>query len=408
MSLGTSQRGINGYSIFGNESLPCVEASNIQLSRSALLALLCIVRQVFWCTEQPGSSRLPKVPYFDEMLTDDSILTFFQRLSESQCLNFFTPLLFQKMFTLADLFLSEFHGGLQRFQPQAQYALWLMVQAPVSTCTWWWNEKTESSIILQVLYSRFWHWFETSPCVWNELEKFDKEPTLCDWFSRPGIPGVKKTLTKKRKAQIKALQKRRGIKVVKKHKSGWVILGTINWSWWLRHHTSKKTIMCFIYQLRSGAKDLRSTGAYPITFAKHVIRQQKQFKARAPAVNWLDIPHMMVWTLTSCYRSWMLLGRAVSASLASHSDDEGQFCCVWDYFPLENMRDQIRIKTIEMMTLGIWPGWTCRMASCQTWWLSCLAGGKDRPGTLQANLALAIAWAWVPSPSLGKISDCFL
>lgn len=84
MSLGTSKRDIHGFDIFGDESVPCVDASNTMLCRSALLALLCVVRQVFWCTEQPGTSKLPKICYFDEMLTDPAIATFFQRLSGSQ------------------------------------------------------------------------------------------------------------------------------------------------------------------------------------------------------------------------------------------------------------------------------------------------------------------------------------
>ena len=70
MSIATSKRGLKGHSILGDESLPCVQKSNLQLSRSALLALLCIVRRVFWSVEQPSTSKLPHVDYFANVLND--------------------------------------------------------------------------------------------------------------------------------------------------------------------------------------------------------------------------------------------------------------------------------------------------------------------------------------------------
>lgn len=80
MSIATSKRGLKGHSILGDESLPCVQKSNLHLSRSALLALLCIVRRVFWSVEQPSTSKLPHVDYFANVLNDSAIRTYFVRL----------------------------------------------------------------------------------------------------------------------------------------------------------------------------------------------------------------------------------------------------------------------------------------------------------------------------------------
>ena len=79
VSLGTSKRG-TAFDMFGDISLESVRKSNIHLSRAAMLILLCVARQVWWTVEQPGSSRLPHMPFFDDMLLDKMIPTIFQRL----------------------------------------------------------------------------------------------------------------------------------------------------------------------------------------------------------------------------------------------------------------------------------------------------------------------------------------
>lgn len=48
----------------GNTELDCVENSNAILSRFALILVLCLARDVYWCVEQPVSSVLKKTPYF--------------------------------------------------------------------------------------------------------------------------------------------------------------------------------------------------------------------------------------------------------------------------------------------------------------------------------------------------------
>ena len=83
MSIATSKRGLHGYSLFGDEDLLCVQKSNCQLSRAALLALVCTARAVWWVGEQPASSRLPKLTYFAHLLEDDRIETYFTGLSET-------------------------------------------------------------------------------------------------------------------------------------------------------------------------------------------------------------------------------------------------------------------------------------------------------------------------------------
>ena len=80
MSIATSKRGIQGYDMFGNVALECVRRSNTQLSRSALLALVCFARRVWWCAEQPASSRLPLVEYFARILQSPALETYMTRL----------------------------------------------------------------------------------------------------------------------------------------------------------------------------------------------------------------------------------------------------------------------------------------------------------------------------------------
>ena len=83
MSLGTSKRGIWPFDLFGDTAIPCVRRSNVHLARTALLVLVCIVRQVWWAVEQPGTSRLPQIQYFASILEDPALPTEFSRLPES-------------------------------------------------------------------------------------------------------------------------------------------------------------------------------------------------------------------------------------------------------------------------------------------------------------------------------------
>ena len=76
----TSKRGTS-FDLFGDVSLESVRRSNVHLSRAAILVLVCIAREVWYAIEQPGSSRLPRLPFFDGLLKDDLIPTIFQRLS---------------------------------------------------------------------------------------------------------------------------------------------------------------------------------------------------------------------------------------------------------------------------------------------------------------------------------------
>ena len=84
ISLGTSQRGIGGYSMWGNTSLESVRKSNVHLARAALCIPLCMARQCWWTVGQPGTSRLPRMPFYEGLLQDDLIPTILQRLSGSQ------------------------------------------------------------------------------------------------------------------------------------------------------------------------------------------------------------------------------------------------------------------------------------------------------------------------------------
>ena len=89
MSIGTSLRGIQGFDMWGDVSLPSVQKSNQHLTRAFLLIALAIARSVYWCTEQPGTSRLTSVDPFKLLLGDDSIPTTMQRLSGPQRILFF-------------------------------------------------------------------------------------------------------------------------------------------------------------------------------------------------------------------------------------------------------------------------------------------------------------------------------
>lgn len=70
--------------MWGNTSLESVRKSNVHLARAALCILLCMARQCWWTVEQPGTSRLPRIPFYEGLLQDDLIPTILQRLSGSQ------------------------------------------------------------------------------------------------------------------------------------------------------------------------------------------------------------------------------------------------------------------------------------------------------------------------------------
>ena len=63
VNLATSLR--NGGCVFGDETRGYVQEANQIACRAALLFLIAIVRSVQWSVEQPRSSRLFQLPYFE-------------------------------------------------------------------------------------------------------------------------------------------------------------------------------------------------------------------------------------------------------------------------------------------------------------------------------------------------------
>ena len=49
----------------GDITQPCTQLANKLACRFALVALLCLVRQVWWLAEQPGSSVARHLPYLE-------------------------------------------------------------------------------------------------------------------------------------------------------------------------------------------------------------------------------------------------------------------------------------------------------------------------------------------------------
>ncbi|CAL1137169.1 unnamed protein product [Cladocopium goreaui] len=64
--------------VMGDEEVPSVALANCLAARFALLAMVCVVRGLFWCVEQPMSSLLPQCPYMAHVLTN-MMPAFFQR-----------------------------------------------------------------------------------------------------------------------------------------------------------------------------------------------------------------------------------------------------------------------------------------------------------------------------------------
>ena len=138
MSLGTSQRCVNGFSVWGDMSKTCVQQSNVLLARAALLCILCASRSVFWCVEQPGTSKLPKIDYFHEMLQDSHVTTYFVRLPESQIASMtgcWLPICLKKMLNFypllsMDALLTKLDGLIWPYLGETVYAVWNLVALP--------------------------------------------------------------------------------------------------------------------------------------------------------------------------------------------------------------------------------------------------------------------------------------
>jgi len=56
----------------------CVELANLIACRFGLIALLCLVRQIWWNTEQPGGSVAQWLPYLQVPLHPDRTILGFQ------------------------------------------------------------------------------------------------------------------------------------------------------------------------------------------------------------------------------------------------------------------------------------------------------------------------------------------
>ena len=65
----------------GDESKDCVRNSNLLLSRFSLLAVLATARHSWFCVEQPMSSMLVKLPYYDFIMNIAALKPQFVRLS---------------------------------------------------------------------------------------------------------------------------------------------------------------------------------------------------------------------------------------------------------------------------------------------------------------------------------------
>ena len=82
ISSGTHGRAAPNF--MGDSSIPGVVASNTLLARASLLCCLAMARSVFWAVEQPGSSCLPKTPYWRRLLVLKIKRMHFIRLPETQ------------------------------------------------------------------------------------------------------------------------------------------------------------------------------------------------------------------------------------------------------------------------------------------------------------------------------------
>jgi hypothetical protein len=60
---------------FGDETFGFVKMGNLLAARFFLLVIVAIARKVFWFVEQPGSSRLPLLPYCGYLSEFDTLRT---------------------------------------------------------------------------------------------------------------------------------------------------------------------------------------------------------------------------------------------------------------------------------------------------------------------------------------------
>ena len=147
ISLGTSLREVDGHSIMGDESQPAVQQSNMMLSRSAMLVLLCMARQVFWAVEQPSTSKLAKIRYFRMLLESKLVATHFIRLSDSQSL--FIPMSLLCWLHCLHCRGTELDGHVPTHLPQTNDAVWILVLCSVHC----WHDGQGHVIWLQGLPS---------------------------------------------------------------------------------------------------------------------------------------------------------------------------------------------------------------------------------------------------------------
>lgn len=70
MSSSTTKRTSSEYGIMGDETVNSVAAGNCIAARVALLCMVAVIRGIFWCAEQPGSSCLKDCPYMSHVLTN--------------------------------------------------------------------------------------------------------------------------------------------------------------------------------------------------------------------------------------------------------------------------------------------------------------------------------------------------
>ncbi|CAK9007833.1 WD_REPEATS_REGION domain-containing protein, partial [Durusdinium trenchii] len=65
----TTKRHSSEFGILGDDRIPSVSMGNCISARCALLIMVAIVRGIYWCAEQPGSSVLKDSPYISHVLT---------------------------------------------------------------------------------------------------------------------------------------------------------------------------------------------------------------------------------------------------------------------------------------------------------------------------------------------------
>ena len=147
ISFGTSLREVDGRSIMGDESQRAVRQSNVMLSRSAMLVLLCVARQVFWAVEQPSASKLAKIRYFRMLLESKLMTTHFIRLPNSQSL--FIPMSLLCWLRCLHCRGTELDGRVPARLPQTNDAVWILVLCSVHC----WHDGRGRVIWLQGLPS---------------------------------------------------------------------------------------------------------------------------------------------------------------------------------------------------------------------------------------------------------------